>query len=76
MKLDKLKTKYLARNTVYHDKLESTQTEAKKLAKQKVKNGTIVITKNQTSGKGTHGRVWESNPRRKCNFYFNFVSRM
>lgn len=68
MKLENLKTKFIARNMVYYKNIDSTQKEAKKLAKNKILNGTIIITENQTEGKGTHGRTWESNPFENATF--------
>lgn len=68
MKLENLKTTYLARNVIYYDKLDSTQDFAKKISKNNLPNGTIIITKNQTKGKGTHGRVWESTDGKNVTF--------
>lgn len=68
MKLEKLHTKYIARNIKYYNILASTQTEAKNLAQGNIENGTIVITENQISGKGTHGRTWESAKGQNATF--------
>lgn len=57
MNLEKIKsanTKYIGKNIVYKEKMESTQELAKKLITGV--NGTIVITDEQTKGKGTKGR--------------------
>ena len=41
------------------DELDSTQLEAKRMIKNgSALNGTIIATKNQTAGIGTHGRKW------------------
>ena len=65
MNIERIKlanTKYLGKNVIYYEELESTQKLAKKLLKEnKIKNGTIIITDNQTSGIGTKGRTWYSN---------------
>lgn len=54
-----LKTSFLGKNIVYHEEIDSTQDEAKRLVKQgKATNGTYIVTDNQTKGKGTKGRVW------------------
>lgn len=54
-----LKTSFLAQNIIYHEKIDSTQDEAKRLAKQgKAINGMYIVTDNQTKGKGTKGRSW------------------
>lgn len=61
MNLEKIKsanTKYLGKEIIYQEEMESTQDFAKKLAKENGKNGTIVITDNQTKGRGTKGRNW------------------
>lgn len=61
MNLEKIKnanTIYLGKEIIYKKELESTQDLAKQLAKENIKNGTIVITDNQTKGKGTNGRSW------------------
>lgn len=61
MNLEKIKsanTKYLGKEIIYQEEMESTQDFAKKLAKENGKNGTIVITDNQTKGRGTKGRSW------------------
>ncbi len=61
MNLEKMKnaqTTYLGKNIIYLPKLESTQTYAKQLEKSKAPNGTIVITDNQTQGRGTQDRKW------------------
>jgi len=53
-----LSTKYMARNIVYFETIDSTQKKAKELAKCKVQNGTLVLANMQTHGIGTHGKVW------------------
>ena len=65
MKLDiekiksNLKTSFLGKNIVYHEEIDSTHDEAKRLVKQgKATNGMYIVTDNQTKGKGTKGRAW------------------
>lgn len=61
MNLEKIKnanTIYLGKEIIYEDEMVSTQDFAKELAKENGKNGTIVITDNQTKGRGTNGRSW------------------
>ena len=54
-----LKTSFLGKNIVYHEEIDSTQDEAKRLVKQgKATNGMYIVTDNQTKGKGTKGRAW------------------
>lgn len=64
MNLEKIKvakTMYLGKEIVYKEQLESTQELAKELAKNDIKSGTLVITDNQTKGKGTKGRTWQAS---------------
>lgn len=68
MKLENLKTNYLAKNIIYYDVLDSTQELAREISKNNLPNGTIVIAKNQTNGKGTHGRRWESKDGKNATF--------
>ena len=60
-----LKTSFLGKNIVYHEEIDSTQDEAKRLVKQgKATNGIYIVTDNQTKGKGTKGILTTS--RRGC----------
>lgn len=64
MNLEKIKTAntiYLGKEIIYKEEMESTQDVAKELANKDAKNGSIVITDNQTKGKGTKGRIWSSS---------------
>lgn len=63
-----LKTKFIGRNTIFFEEIDSTQIQAKKFAENRVENGTIVLTENQTSGLGTHGRKWYSEQNKNIAF--------
>lgn len=63
MLTNKLKTKYLGRNVIFHESIDSTQKEAWRLAKLKIPNGSLVITEIQNDGIGTHGRKWYTTER-------------
>lgn len=63
-----LKTKTIGRNIIFFDEIDSTQIQAKKFAENCVTNGTIVLTENQTSGLGTHGRKWYSEKNKNIAF--------
>ena len=63
-----LNTKLLAKNIKYLEKVDSTQIAAKKLAEQGVKNGTLMITNNQTNGIGTQDRKWFSKEGKSIAF--------
>lgn len=58
----KLDTKYLGRNIIHFETIESTNDYAKKVAKQE-QDGTVIISEEQTKGKGRIGRVWVSKSR-------------
>lgn len=58
-KIKKSKTKFLGKEIIYKETLNSTQDLAKEIVKENnCKNGTLVICNNQTNGKGTKGRSW------------------
>ncbi|MCY6958173.1 biotin--[acetyl-CoA-carboxylase] ligase [Clostridium brassicae] len=57
---DTLNTKYIGRNIVHLESVDSTNNEAKKLANKDVIEGTVVIAEEQTMGKGRLGRNWVS----------------
>lgn len=60
-KIKKANTKYLGKEIIYKEEIESTQDFAKERLKEKnCKNGSIVICDNQTNGKGTKGKAWIS----------------
>lgn len=55
-----LKTKYIGREIVYFDRIDSTNVKAKELAAEGIKEGTVVISEEQTMGRGRLGRKWVS----------------
>ena len=64
MDLEKIKnarTNYIGKNIIYFKEIDSTQKYSKEMVNNNLKNGTIVITDNQTKGIGTNGRNWYSN---------------
>ena len=63
-----LKTQIIAKEIFFFDRLESTQIKARELAEEKVANGSIVITDNQTNGIGTHDRKWYSKEGKNITF--------
>lgn len=62
-----LKTSWLGKNIIYEEIMESTNKYAKKLGEENVTNGTVVVTKKQTAGRGRRGRNWIS-PEGNCYF--------
>ena len=59
-----LETDYIGRKIYYHESLESTNTLAKDLARENESEGIVVISEEQTSGRGRLGRNWTS-PKKK-----------
>jgi BirA family biotin operon repressor/biotin-[acetyl-CoA-carboxylase] ligase len=55
-----LKTKVIGKNAYYFDSIDSTQSFASKISKDRKESGTVVIARTQTSGKGRLGRRWIS----------------
>ena len=55
-----LKTKTLGKHTYYFDSVDSTQSQAMKMAAEEANDGTLIIAERQTSGKGRLGRKWIS----------------
>ena len=66
---DKLKTNYLGKNFIYYSEIDSTQSEIWRNANT-FPDGTLVMADIQTSGKGTHGRVWHTQSN---NIVFSFL---
>ncbi|WP_244834884.1 biotin--[acetyl-CoA-carboxylase] ligase [Clostridium sp. BJN0001] len=67
-----LKTKTLGRNIIHFDDIDSTNTEAKKLAQNNAPSGSIVISETQNSGSGRFKRVWTSP---KGGIWFTLILR-
>ena len=57
---------------VSHDQVDSTNDEAKRLAESGAPEGTVVLARSQTLGRGRYGRVWQSAPG---NLYLSIVLR-
>lgn len=59
---DQLATKWLGRNLVVLDQVDSTNEEAKRLAREEAAHGLVVLSEEQISGKGRLGRSWVGAP--------------
>ena len=71
MKLTNLKTKYLVRDFIFYNQIDSTQNEIfRRIENNNIKNGTLVMADIQTNGKGTHGRIWHTNETQNIAFSF------
>lgn len=65
----KLKTKYLGREIFKFKEIDSTQKEVwRRIEGGNIRNGNLIITEKQTSGIGTHGRIWDTD---KSNITFS-----
>ncbi len=63
-----LRTKELGKNIEYYNRLDSTNTEAWELVEEDKNHGTIVITENQTNGKGQKNKTWGMVPGKSLVF--------
>ncbi|WP_042277241.1 biotin--[acetyl-CoA-carboxylase] ligase [[Clostridium] dakarense] len=54
-----LNTKFIGRNIIHFQTIDSTNDYAKKIANEK-EDGTVIISEEQTKGKGRLGRQWHS----------------
>ena len=59
--------------TLVFDTIGSTNTEALKHARQGVAEGLCIVARQQTAGRGRHGRVWVSE--KDAGLYFSIVLR-
>lgn len=57
-----MRSKWAGQNLVFLSQVDSTNNEARKLAESGAPNGTLVVAKVQTAGKGRRGRSWTSPP--------------
>ncbi len=63
-------TKYLGRKYIYYPEIDSTQSEIwRRIENRTIENGLVISAGTQTKGKGTHGRTWHTDEKRKyCHF--------
>lgn len=54
------KTNWIGGEIHYYDEIDSTNTQAKRLAEAGSVHGTYVVAERQKTGKGRRGRAWES----------------
>lgn len=57
-----MRTNWAGHPVIYHDQVDSTNTQAKRLGEELARDGhgTLVVADLQTAGKGRRGRSWES----------------
>ncbi len=58
--VSRLETEWAGRPTVFLEKTDSTNNEAKRLAEAGASHGTLVVAEFQEAGKGRRGRSWAS----------------
>ncbi len=58
--IDGLKTNIIGKRVYYFDNIDSTQNFAESIAQNPRENGTVIVSKKQTSGKGRLDRKWIS----------------
>ena len=63
-----LRTKELGKTIEYYNRLDSTNTEAWELVEENKNHGTVVITENQTNGKGQKNKTWGMVPGKSLVF--------
>jgi BirA family transcriptional regulator, biotin operon repressor / biotin---[acetyl-CoA-carboxylase] ligase len=68
-----LSTHHLGQHIHFHESLPSTNVTAFQLAAEGAEHGEIVITEQQTAGKGRRGRAWSSPSG--LNLYFSAILR-
>ncbi|WAW15005.1 biotin--[acetyl-CoA-carboxylase] ligase [Peptostreptococcus equinus] len=68
--LQKLNTKYIGRNIHYFETIDSTNSQAKKIA-DKSREGTLIVSDEQTKGRGRIGKTWIS--KHDEGLYFSLI---
>lgn len=68
-----LSTKWIGKEIIYHQEVDSTNLEAKRIGEQSAAHGTLVIAEKQTNGQGRRGRYWLSDPGEAA--YFTVLLR-
>ncbi len=54
--------KHIGRKVIVHDRVESTNLLALSLAAEEDSDGVVLLAREQTGGRGQHGRSWSSPP--------------
>lgn len=69
MQLKNLKTSFLGKKTFYYRTIDSTQREIiRRIDENKIEDGTLIFADFQTSGIGTHGRIWHTDEENNIAF--------
>lgn len=71
-----LKTDILARKIIWYDQIDSTNEALKRMLKDDLEEGTLVIAEQQTQGKGRKGAKWYSAKGKDLLFSILFYPRL
>lgn len=72
LKLKNLNTKFIGQNIIHYETIDSTQKEIwRRIEKDNIQNGSLIVADTQTDAIGTHGRVWHTE--KIDNIAFSFV---
>lgn len=63
-----LTTSWLGQELLYYEELTSTNSIAKKFGDTASFHGTVILTDNQTGGRGQYNRVWNTQPDKNLTF--------
>lgn len=67
--LENLKTDFIGRKEFYYKEIDSTQKEIwRRIEKNQIEDGTIIIADIQSQAIGTHGRVWYTDEENNIAF--------
>lgn len=56
----RMETQWMGKQVYFYEEIDSTNTQAKRLAEEDAPSGTLVVSDCQVKGKGRRGRVWIS----------------
>lgn len=67
--LKNLNTKIIGQNIIYYETIDSTQKEIwRRIEKNNIENGSLIIADTQSQAIGTHGRVWHTEKNNNIAF--------
>lgn len=69
----RMNTKWAGKPLKFYETIASTNVQAKLFAEEDAKEGLLIVSDQQTAGRGRRGRSWNSPPG--CNVYFSLLLR-
>lgn len=69
---NQLRTSWLGCEFIYMESVESTNTSLKQIPAEDLVHGTVLLTDNQTRGRGQYERKWTSEPAKNLTFTMAF----